>query len=284
MLPAIETASIIGLGQIGGSLAMALKKAGYFPKLGGFDSDKKRRQLAASFLDQHFETIEDAFEKSDLLILATPVGDILHLLEFGFQHYPQKLYSDVGSAKQPMMKLAAGYKDIRFVGGHPLAGSEKSGESGWDETLFEDKPYFYVPAPNPPAKDVELLVEMIRAIKAVPHPIAADVHDRALAATSHLPLLFSLSVMSTYMENEINLQPFLGGGFKSVVRLSGGSPEMGRDLLLSNRENILSELNRYRMGLTALQNMLETNNEGKLLTIMEKIHEKYWLLFPEQAK
>lgn len=281
MPPAIEIASIIGLGQIGGSLGMALKKAGYFPRLGGYDQVEKRRQLAASFLDHLFETVGELFEKSDLIILATPVAEILRLLEFGFRHFPQKLYTDVGSSKQPMLKLAAGHEHIRYVGSHPLAGSEKSGESGWDGTLFEGKPYFYVTTPYSAAEDVDLIVKMSKAIKAVPFPITADIHDRTLAATSHLPLLLSLSFMSSSMQNEMDLQPFLGSGFKSVARLSGGSPEMGRDLLLSNKENLLSELKRFRKVLSGLQKILETEDEDKLLTVMKQIQEKYWQFFPE---
>lgn len=277
-----ETAVIIGIGQIGGSLGLALKKARFFQRIGGFDLDPKRLERGKTFLDFCCSDLEDALEKSDIVILATPVYEIVRILEQCISKYPQKFYTDVGSCKTPMSEITENYPNIRYIGGHPIAGSENKGESGWDPSLFEKKPYFYTCDKKQSSRDLEMLKDMIKSVGAIPYSISPSVHDRSVALTSHLPLLVSYALMAIYSDNNLDLNNFIGSGFRSMTRLTGGSPEMGKDMLISNRENILTELDTYRSELDCLAECLKNNDEKKLLEIMQKQNKLYWQTIKEE--
>jgi len=271
-----KTAVIIGVGQIGGSLGLALKKANLFSEIYGYDKNAQRLKLSDKFLDKCFNEVGEAIDKSDVVILASPINDILRTLKLGFENFPNKLYTDVGSTKSPMMELSKKYQNIRYVAGHPLAGSEKKGESGWATSLFSGKPYFWITNENQNKEDEQFVVKMIKAIGANPISISAEEHDRAVAMTSHLSLLLSLAIMSSFSERIEQLAPFIGTGFKSVARLAGGSPEMGKDLLLSNRENILKELEKFSAKMSELKELLVNIDEIPLLNKMRNYQELYW--------
>lgn len=276
MKPLNKTAAIIGIGQIGGSLGLILKKATFFFKIFGCDKNIQRLKLAEKFFDDCFDKIEEALHKSDVVILASPINDIVKLLKFGFENFPEKLYTDVGSTKVPMLNLAKNYHNIRYIGGHPLAGSEKHGELGWDVSLFKGKPYFWTSDINQTKMDQQLINDMIKTIGATPVSILAEDHDRAIALTSHLPLFVSLAIMASFSEKGKEFSPFLGSGFKSMTRLSGGSPEMGKDLLISNKENILLELDKFLKKLLELKEILKDKNDARLLQKMKRYQNLYW--------
>ena len=271
-----ETAVIIGIVQIGGSLGLALKNANFFGKIGGFDLDTKRLKLADGFLDFCCYDLDDALRKSDIVILAVPVFEIVRILEHGINKYSQKFYTDVGSCKIPMFEISGNSQKVRYIGGHPLAGTEKKGEKGWDASLFNNKPYFYVIDKNQSAQDEEMLIDMIKSIGAIPCSISASEHDRSVALTSHLPLFASLALMGRYSDQDQNMKTFVGSGFRSMTRLSGCSPQMGKDMLISNRKNILSELDKYICELDSLAEHLKNSDDDVLLEKMLKYHKLYW--------
>ncbi len=281
MKSSTETAVIIGIGQIGGSLGLALKKANFFSRIGGFDLDVKRLERGKTFLDFCCSDLDDALEKSDIVILATPVIEIVRILEQCISKYPQKFYTDVGSCKTPMFEIIGNYPHARFIGGHPIAGSENKGESGWDPSLFEKKTYFYSCDNNQSSRDLEMLKDMIKSVGAIPYSISPAVHDRSVALTSHLPLLVSYALMGIYSAHNLDLNSFIGSGFRSMTRLTGGSPEMGKDMLISNRENILNELDNYRAELDSMAECLKKNDEKKLLEIIQKQNKLYWQTIKE---
>ncbi len=284
-MPRKETIAIIGLGQIGGSLALALRQANFFHQIAGYDCHQKRLQLAGQFLDHVCSGLDDAFTRGDVILLATPVLEIQRLLEFGFAHYPQKFYTDVGSVKTAISAISAKQQLGRYIGGHPLAGSEKEGEKGWDAELFCGKNYYLVQATNQTQSDEELLLEMIRAIGAIPIFISPAEHDRAMAATSHLPLLLSLTLMGIFVPRASQLQPYVGSGFRSLTRLTGGSPVMGKDLLLSNRDNLLLELDLFLAKIAELKRQLQNSDETTLLQFLQECQQYYWQqIEPDQSK
>ena len=279
MKPQNKTAAIIGVGQIGGSLGLALKKSDFFEKIYGYDKNTQQLKLAETFLDKCFDDIEETVKNSDIIILASPINSILETLRFGFENFPQKLYTDVGSTKFPMLKLSSKYSDVRYIGGHPLAGSEKKGESGWEASLFIRKPYFWTSDENQSKEDEQTIVNMIRSCGAKPISLLAEEHDRAVAMTSHLPLIVSLAMMSSFSEREEQLTSFLGSGFQSMTRLSGGSPQMGKDLLISNQENIVDELEIFSEKLSDLKKLIKNDDEKTLLNKMKSYQDLYWKIF-----
>ncbi len=268
-------AVIIGLGQIGGSLALALKRAGFFESVGGYDIHAQRLQKAGAFLDVDSSDLDGAISAVDLVILAAPILENIRILKFGIKNYPDKLYTDVGSTKRQILEASGKAPEVRFIGGHPFTGTEKEGESGWDESLFRQKTYFWVPEANQAPDDVELLIGMIEAIGAIPKPVTAEEHDQVLALTSHLPILVSLGLTGLIQEGGINADDFVGSGFLSAARLAGGSPEMGKDILLSNREAVLDELIRFINELSALVANLREPDGEELLQMMKEYQQIY---------
>ena len=166
-----KTAVLIGLGQIGGSLALALKKAEYFKAIGGFDVNSDRLQKACDFLDFNCTNLDEALSAGDLIILAAPVLENIRILGKGFQTHPDKLFTDVGSTKTQMMEESRKKPGIRFIGGHPFSGTEKEGDSGWDSNLFSGKPYFWVQENSQSIDDQGCIINMIKAIGAIPKAI-----------------------------------------------------------------------------------------------------------------
>ena len=281
MAPNDETAVIIGLGQIGGSLAMALKKASYFKAIGGYDPNTDRLQKANDFLDFTYENLEEAMLKADLIILAAPVLKNIQILERGFQTNPGKLFTDVGSTKAQILQESRKNHGIRFIAAHPFTGSEKAGDSGWDAMLFEGKPYFWVPENNQSDEDINCIVNMIKAIGAIPKAVDAEEHDRALALTSHLPILISLGLAGLLEGNAASID-FVGSGFLSTARLAGGSAEMGKDILISNREAVLTEMTRFNEKIAALVNSLKNSNDNQLLELIKRYRRNYLTIFRQQ--
>ena len=271
-----ETIAIIGLGQIGGSLALALRQANYFHQIIGYDCNANRLQLAAKFLHHCGNDLDDTLTQGDVILLATPVQEIERLLIYGFKHHPEKFYTDVGSVKTAIWLSQAKWPRRRYIGGHPLAGSEKEGEKGWDATLFRNKNYYIVQTTNQTKQDEEILLGMIRAIGAVPVIISPTKHDRAMAATSHLPLLLSLALMEIFVPRANLLKPFVGTGFRSLTRLTGGSPVMGKDLLLCNRDNLFLELDLFLAKIAELKHHLKNNDETMLLQFLQECQQHYW--------
>ena len=259
-----------------------MKNARFFPRIGGFDLDAKLLERGKTFLDFCCPDLDDALDISDVVILATPVIEIVRILEQCIGKYPQKFYTDVGSCKTPMFEITGNYPHVRFIGGHPIAGSENKGESGWDPSLFEKKTYFYTCDNNQFSRDLEMLKDMIESVGAIPYSISPSIHDRSVALTSHLPLLASYGLMATYSDNNLDLNTFIGSGFRSMTRLTGGSPEMGKDMLISNRENILTELDNYRAELDCLAECLKNKDEKKLLELMQKQNKLYWQKIKEE--
>lgn len=276
MNPQNRNAVIIGVGQIGGSLGLALRKANFFFKIFGCDVNIQRLKLAKNIFDSCFDNLMEAIDKSDVVMFASPINELVKSLKFGFENFPDKLYTDVGSTKVPMLELSKKYDNVRYIGGHPLAGSEKKGEFGWDASLFKGKPYFYTFDENQTSEDKQFFVEMIKSIGANPISFSAAKHDRMVAMTSHVPLLLSLAMMSAFSEGEEQLAPFVGSGFQSITRLAGGSPEMGKDLLISNRENILIALKDFSEKLLELSEHIKNKDDVTFYKKMKSLQDLYW--------
>lgn len=281
MEPGEFAVSILGLGQIGGSLALALKKRGFPGRIGGYDVDPARRDRASFFLDFSASRPEEAIAAADVVVLAAPVSAILETLESVGDRFPEKVFTDVGSTKKAVVELAARFPLLRLVPGHPFAGSELPGEAGWNPDLFAGRPYFLVRTEKTSAADFQLISDLVRQSGAFPVEVSADEHDRLLALSSHLPLAVSVA-----FARQMNGRPvqgrkeFVGTGLLSVARLAGGSPEMEADILLSNWKFIREELERFQAELARLAELLESGNREEILRYLRESQRAYWSLVP----
>jgi prephenate dehydrogenase len=243
--------SIIGLGLMGGSWGLALKQRGFPGRRVGCDRpDVLNRALAAGAVEEGSTDLSAAVRDADLVILATPVGVILDLLPHlkGAVH-PRTLVTDVGSTKRLICQRAREVfgEEPLFLGGHPLAGKERSGLENADAGLFENARYVLTPlSPDHLADErVQALSSLLDVLGARLFVMEASTHDRAVAFLSHLPQLVSSGVASMIAEQ--SAEDFLplelaASGFRDVTRLAEGPYGLWRDICLTNIENIQSAL------------------------------------------
>ena len=243
--------SIVGLGLMGGSWGLALKQRGFPGRRVGCDRPEVlNRALAAGAVDEGSADLPTAVRDADLVILATPVGVILDLLPpLKGAVPPRALVTDVGSTKRLICQRARevlGEVPL-FLGGHPLAGKERSGLENADAALLENTRYVLTPlSPDHLADErVKAFSSLLEVLGARPYVMEASTHDRAVAFLSHLPQLVSSGVASMIAEQ--SAEDFLplelaASGFRDVTRLAESQYSLWRDICLTNIENIQSAL------------------------------------------
>ncbi len=246
-----ERVAIVGLGLVGGSWGLALRKAGFRGLRVGVDRPEVvERALAAGAVDEGAMDFVAAVANADLVILATPVGAILELLPLAATHTPPRaLVTDVGSTKWLISERAREVfsGERLFLGGHPLTGKERSGFEQADAALFQGARYVLTPlAPDrmadPRVGAFSRLVESVGA-----RPLSSDParHDRAMAFLSHLPQLLSTGLASLISEHSgADFVPteFAASGFRDATRLAESPYSVWRDICLTNTENIQQAL------------------------------------------
>lgn len=243
----MQRVTIVGTGLIGGSMALALKQA--FPKIQVFGVDKPEVLERA----RRLKIIDHAGpHTSDLVVLATPVGDILRLLDqFVTGH---ELVTDVGSTKVAICSKAESI-GVPFVGGHPMAGLEHSGPESASAALFQNAPYFLCPVKSMPDGAVEGMQVIAKAIGAVPHVIQPDDHDRIVAQISHLP-----QIISTLLAAQTGAHKDLSGpGLRSMTRLAASPFHLWRDILKTSGF-LPQELQSFIESLQRILNSIEVGN------------------------
>ncbi len=254
--------SIVGLGLLGGSWGLALRKQGLSIRRVGCDRPEVlRRALAAGAIDEGEENLAPAVRGADLVILATPVGVILDLLpQLKGSASPRALVTDVGSTKRQICQRA---RDVLgeqplFLGGHPLAGKERSGIENAHPELFENAGYVLAPLTPDHLMDerVKAFSSLVEALGARPFVSDAASHDRAVAYLSHLPQLISSGLASLIAERSAH--DFLplelaASGFRDVTRLADSPYHLWRDICLTNVENIRSALDSLIEKLEAMK-------------------------------
>ncbi|MFC4768941.1 prephenate dehydrogenase [Effusibacillus consociatus] len=239
---------IVGCGLIGGSLALAFRSHGVVKEIVGVDLDTEglNKALSLGVIDAAYSRVEETVSDVDLIILAVPVQQTIRQLEI-LSKLPIKkgcIITDVSSTKSDICKYARTHmpKDISFVGGHPMAGSEKSGITAASPRLFENAAYILTPDPDcdPAAVDkVRKTFEQIRAHVLVMDPVQ---HDQIVAAVSHVPHVVAALLVDQVADlGQANplYSRLAAGGFRDVTRIASGSPVMWRDIILTNREPVL---------------------------------------------
>jgi prephenate dehydrogenase len=248
---AFHRVSIIGLGLVGGSWGLALKKHSFEGVITGSDRPEVlSRALAAHAIDEAAEDPAVAVRSAELVVLATPVGVILDLVsKLKTAAAPRTLITDVGSTKRLICQRAREVfgDEPLFLGGHPLAGKELSGFENADSALFEGARYALTPlTPDHLADErVKAFSQLIESLGARPFLCDASAHDRAVAYLSHLPQLLSTSLASLIAQQ--GAEDFLplelaASGFRDLTRLAESPYAVWRDICLTNIENIQSAL------------------------------------------
>jgi prephenate dehydrogenase len=246
-----ERIAIVGLGLIGGSWAMALERAGVRARRIGCDEPQVlKRALASGAIDEGFADLAPAVHDGDLVILAAPVGTILDQLAALMPLAPPKsLVTDTGSTKEMICARArkAFGDEPLFIGGHPLAGKERSGFEQAEASLFDGA--FYVLAPLAPEHmadgRAQAFVSLLKRIGAHPLVMEAKVHDRSAAFLSHLPQLVSTGLASAILrQSERDALPLemAASGLRDLTRLAESPYGLWKDICVTNGENIEAAL------------------------------------------
>lgn len=277
----INQITIIGLGLIGGSFGLALNKKSTIPQVVGFDVNISSVRQAVSKGAVHWGTvnIKLAVEEADLIILAVPVGQIKKMVEIIIPYLKNdSIIFDVGSTKENLVKEISKIlpSHIYFIGGHPMAGSERSGMSGANPYLFENAIYVITPNEDTDSGIINTVVELIESVGAKPKIMSPRIHDQAVAGVSHLPYIVAVSLVNTVKELSQSLvdAPLLAaGGFRDTTRIAGGDAVMWRDIALSNQENLINMINNFQNQLEITKEYLKHGDGEKLKEIFLKARE-----------
>jgi prephenate dehydrogenase len=268
----IKRLAIIGVGLIGGSLSLALKKVGQVGEVVGYARTESVRQEALDLgvIDRSASSIADAVQDADMIFLAVPMGAMASVLAELAPHLNDNMIvTDGGSAKAQVVAAARdalGERFSQFVAGHPIAGTEKSGPSAAFATLYNNHRVVLTPVAETNSQSLEKVRAMWQLTGAEVVDMAVEHHDKVLAATSHLPhlLAFNLVGMLAKSADCDEVLRFAAGGFRDFSRIASSDPVMWRDICLSNSTAILDLLNDYRRGLDSLEQAI-MNNDGERL-------------------
>lgn len=259
----IDSAAIIGLGLIGGSLARDLAARGV--RVSAWDRDDVAVRAAAD----HGISPLGRDEPVDVVVLAIPVLAARELLDkFAGRMDGVRLITDVGSTKRSIVEAAEGLgSGARFVGSHPLAGDHRS---GWDASrtgLFEGARVYLSPTRSTDADALELARELWTIVGAVPEVMDAAEHDRRLACTSHLPHAASFALGRALRDAGISRFD-LGPGGRDVTRLAGSSPEMWADILIDNAADVAPALDALESQLRTIRHLVANGYHAQLRDLL----------------
>jgi prephenate dehydrogenase len=273
---------VIGLGLIGGSLALCIKKEHKDATIIGFDVNAEQAGLAKALgvIDENAKTIPEGAVDADLIILSTPVNqseEIISLLA-GLPLKQEVIITDTGSTKQKVVHAAVPLLNNgwAFIGGHPMAGSHKSGVTAAKDILFENA--FYLLTPNDRISDAKVaqLKLWLNGTKAKFLTIAPDEHDYLTGIVSHFPHIIAASIVrqTEKLADSRNLIPRLAaGGFRDITRIASSSPEMWRDILLQNKEILLELLEKWQEEMGWIKALLEKENSLAILDYFKEAKE-----------
>ena len=267
-----EQLGLIGCGLMGGSFALALKRAGLVKRVIGYSKSPSTTERARKLgvIDVVAESALLAASGSDIVLIAVPVAAtettfkaIRHIVE------PGMLVMDVGSTKRDVVDAARRALRERigsFVPAHPIAGKEVSGIQNADAALYSGRQVIITPLAQTSAEMVQKATDVWSAVGAQVLKMTPENHDAAFAAVSHLPHLLAFAYFSAVV-NQPAGRDFLslaGPGFRDFTRIAASSPEMWRDILVANREEVLKQSQRFRHALDALEHVMRTGNAEAL--------------------
>jgi prephenate dehydrogenase len=268
----IDHLSIIGVGLIGSSLALALKQAGYVKKVTGYgrNIDKLKLGVQLGVLDCYQTSIADAVKDVDVVVIAVPLGAMDSVFaELAESISETIVITDVGSAKASVIDCARthlGEGVSRFVAGHPIAGTEKSGIEAGFATLFQDRKIILTPVAETSIHALEVVRDMWQACSAEVESMDVRHHDRVLAATSHLPHMLAFSLVShlSKMSDQDEIFSYAAGGFRDFTRIASSDPVMWRDICLANSEALLELIEGYQHELDSISKAIREHDADAL--------------------
>ena len=279
---------IFGVGLIGGSVALALKKVHFVSHIVGVGRNQlgleKALQIGVidSICDMQKANVHNnsslvkSIADADMILIAAPVAQTKSILQSIQPHLQlQTVITDVGSTKSDVLACAReilGVQFNQFVGGHPIAGAEKSGVAAATADLFIGKNVVLTPTAETNKHALDSVMQFWQACGANVSEMTAENHDAIFAAVSHLPHLLAFALVDEIAKrpNAKELFSFAASGFRDFTRIAGSHPEMWRDISLANKTALLSELSAYQLELNTLKILLENEDGQGLRALFER--------------
>ena len=270
--------AIVGVGLIGGSLALKCRKNGLANRIVGVDNNQEhgREAMELGLVDEMMG-MDEAILMADVIVLAVPVGVLSALLPYVLDRVTNQVVIDMGSTKS---QLAAIVKDHprrgRFVASHPMWGTEYSGPGAAVENSFEDKAVIVCDTIESDPDALAMATEIFNSLKMRIIEMGSNDHDLHAAYVSHISHITSFALANTVLEKEKEddaIFEMASAGFESTVRLAKSSPDMWTPILMQNRENILDVLNEHITQLRKFKSCLEKENWEYLNELMSKANQ-----------
>ncbi|WP_420631312.1 prephenate dehydrogenase [Candidatus Leptofilum sp.] len=281
----VERICVVGLGLMGGSLALALRLARRLAipqrpfHLTIVDTNPKTRAAAGRIADFVSDDLALGVEKADLIVLATPVRTIVNVLNQLPRLRPDGcLVLDLGSSKtdicQAMDNLTANFQAI---GGHPMCGKEVAGFGAATPDMFRQHTFILCPTQRTTPHMETVAHQLVADLGANPLVLPPTLHDNMVAVVSHLPYMVATALMRNAASlDDDRLWPVSSSGFRDTSRVSGTDPQMMLDILLTNKTAVLQQIAHYQSQLGEVAALIEANDEEKLMAWLTETQEAYW--------
>lgn len=267
--------AIVGVGLIGGSVGLALRERGLADQITGIGRRAESLRIAKRMgaVTRTTTDLRSGAAKADMVVVCTPVAHIAGHVREAAASCNGAMITDAGSTKADIVtRLDAELPaTARFVGSHPLAGSEQSGAAHARADLFVDRVVVVTPTRRTPRDDLLVVAQFWKSLGAEVVEMTPAAHDRALAATSHVPHLVAFGLAASVPAADF---PLAATGLRDTTRIAGSDPELWAQILLSNQREVLKALDRFERSTTALREALAQADEKRLIKLLAQAKRK----------
>ncbi len=274
--------SIIGCGLIGSSIFKALKKKGLVKKLITFDNDESVTKIIKKekLTDKIVSSLEEAVHDSQLVLIATPLSSFESIVG-SLKKYlkPGTILTDTNSVKKGPNEIIKkiNLKNVSWIPGHPVSGTEKSGPISGTAELFKNRWTILSPSSETDQSDIKKVSDLWESIGSKVKIMSATDHDKILSLTSHLPHVIAYNIVKTTTDNNEKLKTdvirYSAGGLRDFTRIAASNPTMWKDIFIDNSDLIIDAINHFSRNLEEFKKTIAEKDGKKLLSIFEKAKE-----------
>ena len=279
-----KTIYIAGLGLIGASMALGIKRDHPDYEILGYNRSQASRDIALErgMIDRATDDFASFAPLADIIILSLPIQQTLDFIEklASIDLKEGVIISDAGSTKSTIVSTAEKYfadKSVRFVGAHPMAGSHKTGAASADVNLFENAYYIFTPSSLTTPDTLEEMKDLLSGLHARFIEIDAEEHDRVTSQISHFPHILASGLMeqtASYAEEHEMTRRFAAGGFRDMTRIAESEPGMWTSILLSNRETIIERIEDFKRRLDEVGQAISKGDEIQIWNFFNQAREQ----------
>lgn len=273
--------AIVGVGLIGGSVGLALRRRGLAENVVGIGRRAVSLDMAhrAGAVTQSTQDLRSGLAGTELVVICTPVAQIVEQVrQVAAACGARSLITDVGSTKgwivgqiDALLQNGALPAGTRYVGSHPIAGSEQTGVAQADAELFQGRVVVVTPTARSAEADVTTVSDFWSALGADVRRLSPEAHDAVLAATSHVPHVVAFALAASVADEN---WPLSAGGLRDTTRIAASDPELWSQILLTNRDEVLKALERYQQSLDGLRDALRQSDKTRLLELLQEAKRK----------